>query len=124
MRSTTSRGLAFLAASMIAISACHSASRPQPTRRTAVIADSIVLERTQSCFRTGPAYRVRLSWTGAVHFESRMPGDSGRVAEYQVDVDTAQALLARAENLGLEDLPADLLGQAHTADLWLLTRHM
>src|ERR687888_360851 len=45
--------------------------------------DSIVLERT-ACFGTCPAYRLRISAAGAVHFTSRNFGDSGRVATGRV----------------------------------------
>ena len=41
--------------------------------------DSVVLERTL-CFGVCPAYRLSLTRGGSVHFESRNPGDSGRVA--------------------------------------------
>src|SRR5712671_6957629 len=41
------------------------------------VADSIVLERS-ACYGTCPAYRLRLSNTGEIRFESRNPGDEGR----------------------------------------------
>jgi hypothetical protein len=41
--------------------------------------DSVVLERTL-CFGVCPAYRLSLTRAGSVHFESRNPGDSGRIA--------------------------------------------
>jgi len=42
-------------------------------------ADSIVLERGL-CYGTCPAYRVAVTRSGLVHFESLTPGDSGRKA--------------------------------------------
>src|SRR5262245_30501775 len=73
--------------------------------------DSVVLVRTQTAFRSGPAYRVRLSRDGDVHFESRCPSDLGRVATSRIDPDTARNLLARARALGIDSLPGDLTGK-------------
>jgi len=101
-----------LLAGMMAMTGCHHSAPSNPPVPLQLQGDSIVIVRTQSYFRTGPAYRVRVSRTGAVHFESRMPTDSGRVATFQVDPDTAQALIERAHGLGLNDLPSDLMGKA------------
>ncbi|MGZ3333405.1 MAG: DUF6438 domain-containing protein [Gemmatimonadaceae bacterium] len=70
-------------------------------------ADSIVLERSM-CFGTCPAYRLRLSDSGEVRFESRNPGDEGRRAVDTVRAATFPALISRAEAVGFFDLPSDI----------------
>jgi hypothetical protein len=57
----------------------------------ALQADSIVLERT-TCFGTCPAYHVSVSRSGSVHFESRTPGDSGRIAHSRVSPERFRTL--------------------------------
>src|SRR5688500_1154795 len=76
---------------------------------TAPGADSLVLERSL-CFGSCPSYRVRLSTTGHVHFESRNPQDSGRTAEDQADIPAVGRLFATAHSIGLDTLPSKLLG--------------
>ena len=84
--------------------ACHrSARNEQPTSATAPV-DSIVLERTL-CYGTCPAYRLRLAGSGHVVFESRNPGDSGRVASDRVTPDAVRGLVAQASAFGFDSLP-------------------
>jgi len=84
--------------------ACHRAPRGEtPTTATAA-ADSIVLERTL-CYGTCPAYRLRLAASGHVRFESRNPGESGRVASDRVTPEAVRDLIVRAEQLGFDTLP-------------------
>jgi hypothetical protein len=74
-------------------------------------ADSIVLERTM-CFGTCPAYRLRLSDSGEVRFESRNPGDEGRRATDTVAAATFPGLISKAKSIGLFDLPSKILGDS------------
>jgi hypothetical protein len=70
-------------------------------------ADSIVLERS-TCFGTCPAYRLRLSDSGEVRFESRNPGDEGRRVADTVPAATFPALIAKATSIGFFDLPSEI----------------
>jgi hypothetical protein len=70
-------------------------------------ADSIVLERT-ICYGTCPAYRLRLSDGGAIRFESRNPGDEGRIAEDTAAPATLASLVSRARAIDFFDLPPEI----------------
>src|SRR5687768_14170775 len=78
------------------------------------LGDSVVLER-KACVYFGPcpAYRVRIAIDGRVHFESRSPQDSGRVAETIVARGAVLALFQHAPGLDLDSLPSRLMGRAH-----------
>jgi hypothetical protein len=64
-----------------------------------------VLERS-TCFGTCPAYRLRLSDSGEIRFESRNPGDEGRRATDTVAAATFPSLISRARSIGFFDLPS------------------
>jgi hypothetical protein len=70
-------------------------------------ADSIVLERSM-CFGTCPAYRLRLSDAGVIHFESRNPGEEGRTATDTVPAATLPSLVSRARSIGFFELPREI----------------
>jgi hypothetical protein len=70
-------------------------------------ADSIVLERS-TCFGTCPAYRLRLSDSGEVRFESRNPGEAGREAVDTVAAATFPALISRARSIGFFNFPSEI----------------
>lgn len=70
----------------------------------AVQADSIVLVRSR-CYGTCPAYRLRLSATGDVLFQSRNPDDEGRAHSDTLPAEGFAFLVARAERIGFFDLP-------------------
>ena len=70
-------------------------------------ADSIVLERS-TCFGTCPAYRLRLSDSGEIRFESRNPGDESRRVADTVAAATFPALISRARSIGFFDLPSTI----------------
>jgi len=72
-----------------------------------VSADSIVLERTV-CSISCPAYRLRLSRDGSVHFQSRNPGEEQRVATDTFDPAAFGWLLAEAERIEFYYLPGDV----------------
>jgi Domain of unknown function (DUF6438) len=74
-------------------------------------ADSIVLERSM-CFGTCPAYRLRLSDSGEVRFESHSPGDEERRATDTVAAGTFPALISRARSIGFFDLPSKIAGDS------------
>lgn len=77
--------------------------------------DSIVLERTQ-CFGTCPAYRLSITRAGAVHFQSRNPGDSARVATGSAAPGGFQALVERAASIGFDSLPDRIEGSRYCPD--------
>ena len=66
-----------------------------------------MLERS-TCFGTCPAYRLRLSDSGEVRFESRNPGDEGRRATDTVAAATFPALISRAKRVGFFGLPSEI----------------
>jgi hypothetical protein len=70
-------------------------------------ADSIVLERSM-CFGSCPAYRLRLSDSGEITFESRNPGEDGRNAADTVAAATLPSLISRARSIGFFDLPSEI----------------
>jgi hypothetical protein len=74
-------------------------------------ADSIVLERSM-CYGTCPAYRLRLSDSGEVRFESRNPGDEGRRITDTIAASTFPALISRARSVGFFDLPSKIAGDS------------
>lgn len=74
------------------------------------VGDSIAVERAQSYFRTGPAYRVSVAVDGQVRFESRHPQDSGRVEDARVHSRVAIGLLERAARFPFDSMPERLMG--------------
>jgi hypothetical protein len=74
--------------------------------------DSLVLERVNCYWGTCPAYRLRLTRDGHVHYESRNARDNGRTAEMRVESAAVAALFDTAASLGLDALPEDLMGKA------------
>ena len=74
-------------------------------------ADSIVLERTR-CFGLCPAYRLSIARSGAVHFESRNPGDSTRAVSTTPSPGAFEALVRQAEALRFWSLPDQIAGSA------------
>jgi hypothetical protein len=89
--------------------ACTPSDGTKSARQGAVPsqADSIVLERTM-CYGTCPAYRLRLSNAGEVHFDSRNPGDEGRQATDTVAAAAFPGLISRAKAVGFFDLPSEI----------------
>jgi hypothetical protein len=78
---------------------------------TPAAADSLVLERSV-CYGTCPAYRLRLSGTGEVRFESRNSGDESRTAVDTVTATTLPTLVSRARSIGFFDLPPKIQGDS------------
>jgi len=66
-------------------------------------ADSVVLERTL-CFGTCPAYRLRVSRSGAVHFDSRNPEDD-RSAKDSIPPNEFETILVQAHHIDFLSLP-------------------
>jgi hypothetical protein len=66
-----------------------------------------VLERS-TCFGTCPAYRLRLSDSGEIRFESRNPGDEGRRGADTVAAATFPSLISRARSIGFFELPSKI----------------
>jgi hypothetical protein len=93
--------------------ACTPSDGTKSARQGAVPskADSIVLERSM-CLGTCPAYRLRLSDSGEVRFESRNPGDEGRRVADTVPAATFPALISKAKSIGFYDLPSKILGDS------------
>ena len=93
--------------------ACTRSDGTPSARRDAVPAsvDSIVLERSM-CLGTCPAYRLRLSDSGEVRFESRNPGDESRRVADTVPAATFPALISKAKSIGFYDLPSKILGDS------------
>ena len=60
------------------------------------------------CYGTCPAYRLRLSNAGAIRFESRNPGDVGRIAEGTAAATTLSFLISKARSIGFFELPAEI----------------
>lgn len=73
--------------------------------------DSIVLERSM-CFGTCPAYRLRLSASGEIRFDSRDPGDKRGAAIDTVTPVTLASLVSKARSIGFFDLPQKILGDS------------
>jgi hypothetical protein len=67
-------------------------------------ADSIVLERTR-CFGTCPAYRLSVTRSGSIHFESRNPGEENRRAADTIPAFEFAGILTRARLLDFLALP-------------------
>ncbi|SRR6266581_3928489 len=67
-------------------------------------ADSVVLERT-SCFGTCPAYRLGVSRSGRVQFESRNTGDDKRRASDSMSAADFEQILIRAHFIDFWSLP-------------------
>ena len=101
--------IARLIGSVLLALACTPSDGTQSARQGAVPskADSIVLERS-TCFGTCPAYRLRLSDSGEVRFESRNPGDGGRRVADTVAAVAFPALIAKAKSIGFFDLPSEI----------------
>lgn len=75
---------------------------PVPAPAAAVAVDSIVLECTP-CYRSCPAYQLRLSGTGEVRFQARS-GGSILVVD-RVEPAAVAALAREAERIGFAALP-------------------
>ena len=103
----TNMGRYLLAALLLL--ACAAPSGKTDTSQSAAgsVADSIVLERS-ACYGTCPAYRLRLSNTGEVRFESRNPGDEGRAGVDTITNATLPSLISRARAVGFFELPQDI----------------
>jgi hypothetical protein len=70
-------------------------------------ADSLVLERS-ACYGTCPAYRLRLSDSGEIRFQSRNSEDEARRVTDTVAASTFPALISRARSIGFFDLPSKI----------------
>ena len=68
------------------------------------VADSVVLERTP-CFGSCPAYRLRVSRSGAVHFRSRNFDDTTRTATAIIDSACVSELWHRFQWVNFSALP-------------------
>jgi hypothetical protein len=95
---------AFLASLVIS---CAQSNRRQDAWQRILAADSLTLERT-TCFGTCPAYRLRVTRTGAVLFVSRNPDDSGRSVTDSVSPQTYTQLLEQAQMAQVLDLPEEI----------------
>src|SRR5437868_3149515 len=74
-------------------------------------ADSVVLERTL-CFGTCPAYRLSISRSGVIHFESRNSDDERR-AKDSIPVSDFETILVRAHLLEFLSLPDRIADDKH-----------
>lgn len=72
------------------------------------VGDSLVLERT-TCYGTCPAYRLRVTNTGEIRFESRNPGDQARTGVDTVAAGTLPFLISRAMAVGFFELPQEIV---------------
>jgi hypothetical protein len=98
----------YLAGALFLLACAPSNPKTEAEKGTASsAADSIVLERSV-CYGTCPAYRLRVSDTGAIRFESRNPGDEGRVAEDKAAATTLASLVSRARSIDFFDLPTKI----------------
>ncbi len=88
----------------ISLGSAANAQRSDPRSDPLYTADSVVLERTL-CFGTCPAYRVSVSRSGMIHFESRNPGEDGRRAKDSMPVNDFETILVRAHLLEFLSLP-------------------
>src|SRR5438874_541135 len=66
-------------------------------------ADSVVLERTL-CFGTCPAYRLSISRSGVIYFESRNPEDERRARD-SIPVSDFETILVQAHLVDFLSLP-------------------
>ena len=85
-----------------------------PARSTGSVEqpDSIVLERTQ-CSGDCPAYRLSLSFSGAIHFRSLDPGDNGRTAMDVLPHGAFEELARQAEDAEINVLPESIIGTVY-----------
>ncbi len=82
--------------------------KPEPRQSTSSsVADSIVLERTM-CYGTCPAYRLRLSSSGEIRFESRNPGEEGRTAVDTASANTLPFLVSSAIAAEFFEMPREI----------------
>ena len=89
------------------ISACATpASKPEPANAAAPI-DSLVLERTV-CYGFCPAYRLRISSTEQIRFQSYNRGDTVSAIVDTAPRGTYAALIARARAIGFYELPSEI----------------
>jgi phosphohistidine phosphatase SixA/ketosteroid isomerase-like protein len=75
------------------------------------VVDSLVLERTP-CFGFCPAYRLRVTSAGEVHFQSRNSGDQKRMAIAAAAASTLSLLVSRARAAGFYEFPDVLRGDS------------
>src|SRR5207249_8238882 len=78
--------------------------RSDPRSDPIYTADSVVLERTP-CYGTCPAYRLSVSRSGMIHFESRNRGEEGRREQASIPVNEFETILVRARLLEFLALP-------------------
>jgi hypothetical protein len=109
------------------ISACHAEcekAEPASAGRARLVtsdsldllerADSVVLER-RSCFRACAGYRVSISRNEVVHFESRMPGDSGRTATDTLEQQGGfRGVIFDAQTIYFFNLPESIASNEHS----------
>jgi hypothetical protein len=88
----------------LSLSPAANAQRSDPRSDPIYSADSVVLERTL-CFGTCPAYRLSVSRSGIIHFESRNPGEDGQRAKDSIPVNEFETILVRAHYLEFLLLP-------------------
>lgn len=97
-----------LASVTIALAACAPSIEKNDTQSSPVmVADSVVLERSV-CFGLCPAYRLRLSSTGNVRYDSLNPRDSTEAAVETIAPTTLRMLVDRAGAAGFFELPPEI----------------
>jgi hypothetical protein len=108
---TRVRELGVLASSIVGLSLHVVVHAPERGASESVIVetaqrrvDSLVLERT-TCYGTCGAYRVSISATGRIQFQSRNPGDTATASD-SVAPKVLPRLVTRAERAGFFKLPA------------------
>jgi hypothetical protein len=92
----------------IALVACAPSIEKNDTHSSPVmVADSVVLERSV-CFGLCPAYRLRLSKTGHVLYESRNPRESLVTGLDTVAPSTLPNMVRAAQTAGFFELPPEI----------------
>lgn len=94
---------------IVILGGCGGFPRERPHAVSA--ADSVVLERSL-CFGTCPAYRLRISDQGEVHFQSRNRGDTSRTATDTIDVREYRSLLYEADRIGFNAFPSNVISSS------------
>src|SRR4051812_15503413 len=89
--------------------ACSPTAEKAATQRVPAAgpADSLVLERSM-CYGTCPAYRLSLSSSGVIRFESRNPGEETRSAADTTTPTVLASLVSRARDADFFQLPAEI----------------
>jgi Domain of unknown function (DUF6438) len=98
----------FLVAGLFVL-ACSPSPKKAATQQGPIpaTADSLVLERS-ICYGTCPAYRLSLSSSGAVRFQSRNPGEETRSATDTTSAVMLPSLVSRAKDAGFFQLPGEI----------------